>query len=389
MRPGLTGVAALAGALVCLGCAGRGEEGEAADRLMARAEKAALAGKTAEANEILLKILAAHPRREDALVAHGRLLASEGDIAAAADVYLRLAALRPANGRYALSAGSYLEVAHRYQEAEPLLRRATLLRPDDPDARYRFGLHLDYDGRSQEAIHHLERARELAPRRTDVSLSLAQALDRVARFQEALGVLDQSLAMAADDVNLLYHRGLIRFHAGEPAGAAADLSRALEADPDLAGARYALARALLAAGKEAEGQREMERFAAEEEKGRQRRLAQRWELMTGSEDRVERRRHLEDLVLADPGNAEAHRLLGAAYAREGDYQQALASYERAARLDPDGRLFLKERVRLLVGLDRKAEARALIQDGLKADPGDADWRRLRQMARPAPGPGGP
>lgn len=304
---------------------------------LASARRAAAAGDWAAAERHLVAAVEAEPGSEEAWVALANLRGRSGRIAEAADLFVRLADGHPANGVYARQAGSFLQASRRSDLAEPYLERAFRLRPGDPDAAYRYGLHLLYAGRDERAVAALTRGVELAPGRADVALKLAQALLHLGRFDGALAVLDEALRRLPDDPLLNFQRGLVQARDGHHQAAAVDFRRVLRLDPGLHRARYALARALLAAGERQEGAAMMAEFAAGEEERRQRQTARLVEHLAragGGDDPLEHRRRLQDLVLADPGNGEAHRLLAEAYAGEGDYQQAAAAYARALHLDP-------------------------------------------------------
>jgi superkiller protein 3 len=326
--------------------------------LLERARQQATAGRWDEATRTLERLLESEPDQIDALVALGQIHANEARPAEAAEVYIRLAELRPENGLYALRAGSYLEVVRRPQEAEAYLERAFRQRPDDPDAAYRLGLHQFNADRYDEAAEVLGRGQQLDSRRPDMAVKRAQALNRLGRFSEALAVLDTALSRLPDEPLLTFQRGLTRNRVGDPEGAAADFRRVLELDPELNRARYALARALLASGRPEEGQAMMAEFAALEEEERQRKTAQLVSHLAragSDDDPVENRLRLEELVVANPKNPEAHRLLAAAYVREGDYLRATESYARAARLDPSDTESLRRREELLRRMGRSAE----------------------------------
>ncbi len=339
-NPGLTVSLAWALAAVCLSpglSACRGPADAGPSKAVQEARGAAAAGDWDAAERLLAAEVAAHPEGEEAWVALGNLQAQSGRVAEAATAFVHLADLRPANGVYARQAGSFLEASRRSEEAGPYLQRAFTLRPDDPDAAYRYGLHLFHAGRHEAAIEALARGVELAPGRPDVVLKLAQAMGRLGRFTAAREVLDAALIKRPDAPLLTFQRGLVQARAGNHPAAVIDFRRVLELDPLQHRARYALARALVAAGQEEEGRAQMEQFAAGEEERRHReteRLVQHLARAGAQDDPVEHRRRLEDLVLAEPGNADAHRLLARAYADEGDYQQAAASCGRAMRLDP-------------------------------------------------------
>jgi len=318
--------------------------------LLAQAERQAAADDIEEAAATLELLLATDQDHIPALVPLGMIYSMEGRMGEAAEVYMRLAALRPGNGVYAMRAGSALEMVRRTQEAGPYLERAVRQRPRDPDAAYRLGLHQFNEGLFEEAATTLARGREVAPERPDMALKLAQALNSLARFTEALAVLDDTLARAPAEPLLTFQRGLLRNRSGDAAGAVADFRRVLELDPEQNRARYALARALAATGRAEEGQAVMADFAAQEEEERQRKTAQLVSGLAragGDDDPVQNRLRLEELALSNPKNPEAHRLLAAAYAREGDYLQAAESYARAVRLDPEDAESARRRDELL------------------------------------------
>jgi tetratricopeptide (TPR) repeat protein len=249
-----------------------------------------------------------------------------------------------------MRAGSALEVVRRTREAGPYLERAVRQRPADPDAAYRLGLHQFNEGLFEEAAAILARGREIAPQRPDMALKLAQSLNNLARFPEALAVLDDALSRSPDEPLLTFQRGVLRNRSGDAEGAVGDFRRVLELDPEQNRARYALARALAAAGRPEEGQAVMAEFAAQEEEERQRKTAQLVAGLAragGDDDPVQNRLRLEELVLSNPKNPEAHRLLAAAYAREGDYLRAADSYARAVRLDPEDAGSARRREELL------------------------------------------
>lgn len=323
------------------------------EEALVAAREAAAVGNWQAAQKILEEEVTGHPGHEAAWVALGNLQARAGRLDAAAAAFVTLAEMRPGNGVYALKAGSFLEASRQSQAAGPHLERAFHLRPNDADAAYRYGLHLFHDGRDAEAAAALERGVQLAPERPDVVLKLAQAESRQGHFGAALDALDQALERRPDAPLLFFQRGLIRARDGRYLQAAADYRRVLELDAEQHRALYALARALTAAGRSAEGQALMEEFAAGEEARRQletRRLVRHLARAGAADDPEEHRRRLQELALSEPDNAMAHRLLAAAYADEGDYQEAVASYERALRLEPADEESARLRQQLLLRL---------------------------------------
>ena len=352
--------------------------------LMAEAERALEAGDAEASDRLLATILEHDPDHVPALVSRGKLHAREGRLAAAAAVYARLAELRPQNGLYALRAGSYLESSGRFRDALRYLERAARQRPDDPDARYRLGTHFITAGEIRTAVEHLRRAHERAPRRTDIAVKLAQALEQNGETPAALAVLDDIIAIRPGDSLVRFVRGLVRSRGGQFDRAVEDLEMVVRNDPELHPARYALARALLASGRRDEGTVEMERFIAEDQQRRRDLSARRVARLAGAspdDSPLLFRSRMEELVLSDPSNAEANRQLARAYAREGDDQMAEMTYARAARLDPEDPTSRRERGRLLLRMDRPADAIAPLVDAAGLAPEDETIRRLLVEAR--------
>ncbi len=317
---------------------------------MARAREAAAVGNWRLAEETLRQEVAARPQHEAAWVALGNMQARTGRLKEAAAAWVQLSTLRPANGLYALKAGSFLEASRQSHAAGPYLEKAFRLRPRDADAAYRYGLHLFHAGLYDRSAAALRRGADLAGGRSDLVLKLAQAEMRQGRFEAALQVLDEALAARQDEPLLFFQRGLVRTRAGLHQAAAADYRRVLDLDPEQHRAAYALARALTASGRAAEGQSLMETFAAGEESRRQRetdRLVSHLARAGAQDDPAGNRRRLQDLALQEPDNAAAHRLLAEAYALEGDYQEAVASYDRVLLLQPEDETSNKRREALL------------------------------------------
>ena len=354
------------------------------DRLMAEAERALASGDAAGADRLLASLLEHDPDHVEALVSRGKLHVQEGRLAAAARVYVHLAELRPGNGLYALHAGRYLEATGRFRDARPYLQRAVRQRPEDPDPGYRLGTHYFIAGKTAAAIEHLGPAAAMAPRRGDIAIKLAQALERSGETAAALAVLDGVIALRPDDALLHHVRGMIRSRGGRYSGAVEDLQVVVRDDPQAHTARYALARALLAVGREAEGTALMDRFIADDAERRRDIAARATARLAGAspdDSPLLFRRRMEDLVLADPSSADANRQLALAYAREGDDQMAELTYARAARLDPDDVASRRERGRLLLRMDRAADAVAVLTPAAALFPTDADLRSLLDDAR--------
>jgi len=107
--------------------------------------------------------------------------------------------------------------------AKSAFLEAVRLDPALPHGHYGLALHYKNDGKTQEAIDALMQAQKIDP----------------------------------DDGDILYNLGLLHARLRQFAPAIASLTRAREVDPNSMSVRYQLARALLQAGRDADGNREM------------------------------------------------------------------------------------------------------------------------------------
>ena len=182
----------------------------------------------------------------------------------------------------------------------------------------------------------------------------------------------------------MFRDGLMKFRGGDPAGALADLDRALALHPDLADAIMTRAELLDSQGR------------GEEARAGYRRARDLWAAMPcGGADRryVFRRRgqfafEIEsyDLVRNNvrgkvlPQLAHGNALLARGLAAE-----ALDSYERALKVDPKQREALALKGEALSALGRYAEAIAIFDGVLAANPRDVETLNARGIARLASG----
>jgi tetratricopeptide (TPR) repeat protein len=95
--------------------------------------------------------------------------------------------------------------------------------------------------------------------------------------------------------------------------------------------------------------------------------------------------YVEAVRLA-PGFAEAHNNVGAAFARAGKPDQAIAEFLQALRLKPGDATFHYNAALMLEQVGRTKEAVEHLQAALRTDPGHAAARRA--LERLAPGSGG-
>jgi len=198
----------------------------------------------------------------------------------------------------------------------------------------------------------------------------AEALARAGRYREAVAAFDALLANDPNNRFALLRSGLALQSAGDPAGAAMRLERAVAVDPEDADARDAFADALMRSehpGRAAEEWREVVRL--------QPRRARAWaNLGTAlaavgrAADALPALARAAALAPADPEILASVALTERAL---GENRAALEHLQAAAALGPPDRFRLAATLGLLLrGIGRDAEARPWLE---RARPGDLDF----------------
>lgn len=181
------------------------------------------------------------------------------------------------------------------------LHAADMVRPN-PEAEHSAGILLRDAGRLDEAEDYLRRA-AAAPLKQDALkaiLGLSEVLRLQAKFQEAAGVLEAAIAQRhGGEAQVWAELGALRLAMGQTGRAIAELTRALELNPDLSDAQDNLGAALLQAGHFQEALGVLRRS-----------------------------------VLARPKDAVARTNLAVALAQLGRTQEALEQAKKAAESDP-------------------------------------------------------
>jgi cellulose synthase operon protein C len=223
--------------------------------------------------------VAAHPRDPDYLLLAGRVHAAEHDAPRAEAMFRKALELDPLYETAALALGDFLAAGRRCEDAKQVLEQLIIRRPDSIDAYTSLGLLLEKMGRPREARTEYEKLlarKPHAPKASsrlaalyvdqgenlDLALTLAvdakqQRPDDPAvndvlgwvylqknQVSRALIHLKDAARAAPDDAVYRFHLGSAYMRAGDTAKAREELRRALEIDPQFAGA--AQARAALA-----------------------------------------------------------------------------------------------------------------------------------------------
>ncbi len=204
----------------------------------------------------------------------------------------------------------------------------------DADELFEIASYLGNLGHPEAARRLYERSLEIEPGdpRTRVNLALTELdLGERRRAEARLRALVEE---RPEDALASYNLGVVRLRDGDAAGAIPRLRRALELDPDLHGARLALAESLV----------EMQRLDRAE--GVLRDVLRRapwtaaaWDMLGLVEARRESwreaRRHHTRALRLDPYRAESHYNLGIALQEQGRLQLAARAYLAALRIRPE------------------------------------------------------
>ncbi|MFN9369158.1 MAG: tetratricopeptide repeat protein [Planctomycetia bacterium] len=179
---------------------------------------------------------------------------------------------------------------------------------------------------------------------------------RTGRLPDARAACDAYLALVPDDAEMLAQRGLVRRRLGDPAAAAADVTRALEIDDRLGGAWVTRGDLLLDGGKPAEGAECLQRAI-----GLDASQGAGWGGLACALDTLGRTAEagvaFDRAISLNPRDPEPHYNRANLLAAAGRPEEARAGYSRALDLRPDFRDAWHNRCVVLARLGRRAEAR--------------------------------
>ena len=134
------------------------------------------------------------------------------------------------------------------RQAEPHLRRAVELLPGRASLHVDLGVALALNGRDVEAERELGEAIRLTPTSVTARANLAALYTRQQRLDEAVAVLHEATTLRGDDARLLLRLGAAQHARGRHPDAVTVLERAVRLAPELAEARFLLARTYLDTG---------------------------------------------------------------------------------------------------------------------------------------------
>lgn len=253
-------------------------------------------GRVTDAVADLEAVVAASPSSSEAARLLGVAHAAAGNVEASVTWLKEAIRLAPADERAHVAMGRVLIAAARIADAERVLLDTIRLLPVSGRARWALADLYELTGRPADAIDQLEQAATLTmiAGKTALLWRLANLASQLLDQERVIAVLTRRTRLMRNDpfahrsLGLSYHRagrdvealvellvasylghedaltaavmGRIHLNAGRLTMAETVLRRAVAMAPDSAEARYALARTLLRAGKEEEGQQQLAEF---------------------------------------------------------------------------------------------------------------------------------
>ncbi len=296
-----------------------------------------------------------------------RVLQEAGRLEEAARLYGKALALRPEFLPALVHQGEALIAGNHLDEAEVVLRKALTVDPGSAAARAALGQIALSRQRYREAADHLEAALAAVPEANRLHHPLGMAyrglgdLDAARRHLGRAGtvgikppdpLLDEMEQLRRGErVHLL--RGRVALRAGRAADAAAELRKAVEANPRSVESRVALGAALERAG---------ERKAAIEQ--------------------------FREAARLNPRSGPARFNLGVLLSQEGDAAGAAEHLGAAAEIEPADEEIRVHEAEALVRLGQYRQAKARLEDALRQLP-ESGWiaHGLARLLAGAPDPG--
>lgn len=258
------------------------------------------------------------------------------------------------NPTHPLAVGELGRVLFAYGQVEAsaaCFRRSRILDPGSFRWAYLLGVAEATLGRSEAAGRVLGEALAMRPGNVAAAMRLADVLEQSGNDARALEVLESALEAAPDSPAALYRMGRLRL-GREPARSMTHLEAALAIEPDYAEARYALANAYRAEGRETEAEAQLELYRQADRTARRHyadplidsldairsasaqavfnealALQQRGDLDAA-------RAAYDSVLEIDPNYAQAHVNLITVFGERGDHASARRHYDQAVALDP-------------------------------------------------------
>ncbi len=240
---------------------------------------------------------------------------------------------------------------------------------DDPSTVYLKGLVAERFGRPSDALGFYERAAALDPSSLFLQTTLADLCLRLGRLDDSLRAAARAVAVAEKDPAVYVLIGRVRLARGEKSEADKSFAKALSLDP--ADGEALLYAAYLHASDDPSGAIAFLERYLQENPGSPDALIHIAQLQESRRDFVAAEATWRKAVEQDPNNPNIHSALGRLAEDRGDRDAAVAEYEAARILTPNDPAILVPLGDVLYRMNRRDEARDVMQSVLKTDPANS------------------
>jgi len=319
------------------------------------------AGQADQAELFCQRVLAAWPGQADALHLLGIMAHAFGNLDLALQ-HLRQACLAPrAPAVYFSNLAEMCRQKGLLEEGEQAGRRATALNPNLTDAWNNLGIILQEAGKLDESAVCLERVVALRPDHPETHNNLGNTYKRMRRLDRAEAHYAQALALHPNYAEAHSNLANLLNDRGQSERAAAEARLGIDLNPQLADAYINLAAVEMGRYRYAEAARWLDAlltFAPAHAGG----LAARAMALKHLDRLEEALDTARRAVAAAPESADAHNTLGQILQAMNRFDEAVASFGRAATLPGTAaENALVNRATLLMETGRKAEAQAAFE----------------------------
>lgn len=229
--------------------------------------------------------------------------------------------------------GIDLFASGRIDEAIAQYKHSLQLHDDYAQAHYNLANALLLKGQNAEAVAQCRIALQLDPNDSDAHISLGNALLAAGRLTEALSAYAQACQLNPESADAQYNFGHALQEQGETAQAESRYRRALQLNPSLVEAHLNLGKILWVTGRQAEAVMHYEEAVSADPGSALAKLNLAWALSSASDSSHRDGARAVKLALdggADKtGDAQALRILAAAYAEDRQFDNAVTAISRA------------------------------------------------------------
>ena len=327
-------------------------------------------GQADEAIDLIRRAIKLRPNHAPSLNSLGAALRVKGDLPAAREAFERAAALQPDLFDTAFNLGLVLDAQGDFANALVWLRRAATLAPERAEAHEALGNVLVNAGEPEAGLTALLQAEGLRPGGASTAYNLGIAYEALADDQRALSAFTQATQRAPNLAVAWAAIGNTQRRLGAYPEAIAALRRAIELAPDRLKWHEALHETIWQAG---EGVN-LDSFPYAIQRLPQDAALRRG--FAGQLNRIRAHQEAEQQVRAAlaiaPDNAEGHDILGQTLFHQRRYEEAVASFHRAANRAPGDKFVLGRYAEGLVAFGDLAKAHDVLSAALRIAPHDQE-----------------